>query len=218
MNEVLRIHNIADNDGVILLSIVMFALFSFVLYRGKYNFFHKWIVFFSGRKASGGEYANDNATDIENNSIMLLLLSMSAGFLFFEHFSTSAFGSVSFGTIFTIAGIVTGWLLVKSAVYWVANWVFFDFNKNMKWSSSYFFLISMLSLTVFPISLVKLFFQLDCSTTFFLCFILLLIYKILLICKLTIVFKPKKYGFVLIFLYFCTLEIMPALFCWHFIV
>ncbi len=217
MTELLRQYNIADNDGVILLSIVMFALYAFVLNRSRSSLIHKWVVFFSGRNASGGENANDTEIDVQNNIILILILCLSLGMLFFDRFSDHP-DIVNFSKVFAVSGIMLLGIIGKASVYWIVNWIFSDFDRCLKWNTAYFFIISIFSLIVFPFSLVKIFFQLDCSTIFFVSLILLAIYKILLICKLTIIFRPKKYGILLIFLYFCTLEIMPALICWHIVV
>lgn len=217
MTELLRQYNIADDDGVILLSIVMLALYSFVLFRGRETLAHKWKVFFSGRQASGGENLKDNGTDIQNNIILLIILCMSVGILFFDRISGST-QQLDFGHVFAIAGILMAWIVVKGIAYCFINWVFTDDNKNSNWISAYYYLISLFSLLVFPFALSKIFFELDCSSVVFLSLIMLAFYKFLLFCKLIIIFKPKNYGILLIFLYFCTLELMPLFLMWHSIV
>ena len=217
MTELVRQYSIANDDGVILLCIVMFALYAFVLNRSRSTLLHKWVVFFSSRNASGGENVNDTETDIQNNIILLVILSLSSGMLFFDRLSNHP-ATVSFGKVFTITGLLLAWIVGKAIAYWIVNWVFADFDKCAKWNSAFFYITSIFAIIVFPLSVFKIFFQPDCSTVFFMSLIMLAMYKILLFCKLTIIFRPKKYGVLLIFLYFCTLELMPVFLCWRIVV
>ena len=46
--------------------------------------------------------------------------------------------------------------------------------------------------------------------------IVLILYELMLFFKLNINFRTKKYGYMLIFLYFCSVELMPVLVLGHF--
>ncbi len=216
MTEGLRAYSIAGDDGIILISIILFALFAFIIYRGKEALMHHWTLFFTNRKASGGESLSDNGTEVQNNLMLAGIWAISIGLLTFPLFSETA-DATPYGTIFAIAGIMVAYVLAKILTYAIVNWTFFEGDAGVKWVSAYCFLISLSSILLFPLALVKIFLQPGETFLHIGLLIVLVLYKILLFCKLCINFKYKKYGFLLIFLYFCTLELLPILVCWQII-
>lgn len=216
MTEALRPYQISSDDGILLLSLVLFAVYSFILYRGKDSFIHRWTMFFSNRKASGGETQQDSRSEMINHISLIVIWSISAGIVFCTNFS-KIMDSAPYGTIFAIAGILFLYVFVKALVYSMINWTFFEWEEGVRWIASYFFLLSLSSLVLFPISMFKIFFGWTNNIAFICVVILLILYKILLFCKLYINFNHKHCGFLLLFLYFCTLEIMPVLIGWHII-
>ena len=217
MQEILRPYHISNDDTMLLLSIVIFAAYAFVIYRGKDTFLHKWTNFFTNRKATGGESQTDTNTEIQNNLILIPILSISAGIIFCDKF-THTTTSTPYTTIFAIAGIMLIYTLAKSALYSFINWIFFEWETNAKWIAAYFFLISLTALILFPIAMMKVFMEWNTKTTIICTAILLILYKIMLFCKLCINFKYKNYGFLLLFLYFCTLEIIPVMIGWKILI
>lgn len=107
--------------------------------------------------------------------------------------------------------------LCKSLLYALVNWVFFDRASNRKWMSAYFFLGVLFSCMIFVVAFLYLFMQIAFQKVAFCMLILLISYKILLFYKLFSNFKTKKYGVLLIFLYFCSVEIAPVVSSWHFL-
>ena len=113
-----------------------------------------------------------------------------------------------------VMGMVLLFVVVKGAIYWLVNWVFFRVDANIKWIQAYFFMTAAYSFVLFPFSIIELFVGMS-EKLLTICLIILFIsYEILLFYKLIVNFKANKYGFLLIFLYFCSVELLPALFVW----
>lgn len=106
----------------------------------------------------------------------------------------------------------------KVWLYILMNWVFTDHESSYSWLSGYLLLTSLLAVLVFPISLLDLFTVVN-GTIVLSCYLfVILLYEFLLVFKLFVNFWAKKYGSVLIILYFCSVELVPALILWHLLV
>ena len=103
----------------------------------------------------------------------------------------------------------------KFAVYAVVNWVFFDSESNHNWLVNYLLLTSLAALVLFPISMLPLFSNVSPEVVIWCYVFALVIYESLLIFKLFVNFQIKKYGILLIILYFCSVEVAPVLVLWH---
>ena len=117
-----------------------------------------------------------------------------------------------------IAAISLGTLLfiwAKSVVYHIINSVFFHHEDNRKWQSAYYFLTSLTAYLLYPLALVFTFNKTSDSIIAFCLLFALILYKILLFYKLCTNFETKKSGFLLFFLYFCSVEIIPTLILAH---
>jgi len=116
-----------------------------------------------------------------------------------------------------IFGLVAGWLLLKTVAYQVVNWTFFPSKENGRWMSAFYLLNGLFGVAIFALAALKIFVGLSASQLSFCLLVLVISYKFLVIFKLKSNFKTKNYGYLLIFLYFCTLELAPALIVWHFV-
>ena len=102
--------------------------------------------------------------------------------------------------------------LLKGLVYGLVNWVFFRHEQNV---SSYFFLTGVFSFLLYPFALIELYAGLSRKLLTVILLFLFITYEILLFYKLIVNFRAKRYGYLLIFLYFCAVELLPALFVWQ---
>ena len=108
------------------------------------------------------------------------------------------------------------WILFKTLVYGLVNWVFFDRSHSRKWMESYYFLTALFLGLMLPVAIIHLFTGIPPSTVSNCLLTLLISYEMLLLFKLNTNFPTKMYGKVLIFLYFCTAEVLPHLIAGHF--
>lgn len=124
--------------------------------------------------------------------------------------------SVEYGFWFSlrVAMMSLAFVVLKGLLYMVINWVFASSENNMRWINAYFFITAVLVFLLFPFALVELFVGFSQKMLVICLLILFIVYEITLFYRLVVNFKGNKYGFLLIFLYFCTVELLPALFLW----
>lgn len=103
----------------------------------------------------------------------------------------------------------------KLGIYALVNWVFFDSESNRNWLVSYLLLTSLAALAILSFSVMTIFTNIPTHVATWCYLFVAVLYELLLIYRLFVNFKIKKYGILLIFLYFCALEVMPALVLWH---
>lgn len=207
MNEKIRQHFLIDSDAAIIAVIVMFAICALVIYCSKNRLIHRWTLFGSNRRPSGGEDFKETGIEILNYFMLTLVWSVSAGFLIYDNSQIEKEGT----QLWTTALLLTMTIYAKAILYYIINWIFFEPMKCRMWMSAYFFVISISALLIFALALIKIFLNTGHFCNMFFVTIVLVLYKILLFFKLNINFKPIGYGYLLIFLYFCTLELIPVM-------
>ena len=107
------------------------------------------------------------------------------------------------------AAIIIVYVLVKAVAYSVTGWVFFDRRSNDLWMKSFLFLLAMEGVCLFPIVMLRAYFELSVQTTLVSTAIVLGIFKLLALYKSYLIFFRNGGHSLQIFLYFCTLELMP---------
>ena len=106
-------------------------------------------------------------------------------------------------------------IYAKVGVYQLVNWTFFDPESSSVWMKGYLFMTAMTAFLFYPLAMLDVFSGLR-HELFTACAILVVIlYESLLFYKLTINFRAKKYGYVFIILYFCSVELLPTLVFGH---
>ena len=106
-------------------------------------------------------------------------------------------------------------IYAKVGVYQLVNWTFFNPESSSVWMKGYLFLTSMTAFLFYPVAMLDVFSGLR-HELFTTCAILVVIlYELLLFYKLIINFRTKKYGYVFIILYFCSVELLPTLVFGH---
>ena len=204
--------------------LVTAALFV-IIYRERQYLAFKTREFFSSdnRFFSTRSFSGTNKVGVV--AVLLFIMANSVGLIvsgianLYPHlFNMLAENSVnsSSGLFLTmkVCGMVILFVVFKAVIYALVNWLFFRREQNMKWMQSYFFITSSFAFILFPFSLMLLFVGVSEKILSISLAILFISYEILLLYKLITNFKANKYGIVLIFLYFCTVELLPALFVW----
>lgn len=98
---------------------------------------------------------------------------------------------------------------VKWIIYKFVNWIFFDRTKSNLWSESYFFILSMLGFIFFPLTLFTIYFQLSLDLIHIIILCIFIFSNLLLFYKCFCIFFNRLHGVFFLFVYFCTLEILP---------
>lgn len=210
-----------DNIAVGLL-VLMFCIIAVVTGHYRHFLLYRIKGFFTQKRTYTEESADINRNEV-TNTIMLTGIAATSLALIGLNTDRLAGQSIEVGglelTLHTaIAAISLGTLLfvgAKSLVYHIVNSVFFHHESNGKWLSSYYLLTSLMAYVLYPLALVFTFNKTSDRVIAFCLLFALILYKILLFYKLCTNFETKKSGFLLFFLYFCSVEIMPTLILAH---
>ena len=111
-------------------------------------------------------------------------------------------------------GIMMVYYLLKAMLYTIVNWVLFDGKRNKQWIRSFLFISSAEGILMFPIMMMKGYFDIPIESAAIYVAIVLTIIKILTFYKCFIIFFSRIVVKLQIILYFCALEMVPLLFVW----
>ena len=111
-------------------------------------------------------------------------------------------------------GVFMAYYMLKSLLYSVTNLVLFDSKRNKQWMRSFLFIVSSEGVLMFPIMMVKGYFDISMFSASVYVAVVLIIIKILTIYKCYNIFFKRNVVKLQIILYFCALEIVPFVFLW----
>ena len=135
-----------------------------------------------------------------------------------QHFVTEVFNQVSPYKIlsFYFFSLIV-YYTSKLLIYRLVNNVFFEAWQIREWNETLLFYVFFIGLALMPVTLLGIFVEFDYQflTTCLICILLFSKYLLFYRCK-SIFFNKFKAFFHLI-LYFCTLEILPMLVLWRFL-
>lgn len=107
--------------------------------------------------------------------------------------------------------IFLGYYALKFLLYGVVNTTFFGSKKNLQHIHSFLFLTSLAGALLFPLVLLVVYFGVTVQTATVYIAVLFVFVKLLQAYKSYIIFFKSFGGILQLFLYFCTLEVMPVL-------
>lgn len=112
-------------------------------------------------------------------------------------------------TIGLFTALFIAYFIVKFIIQSFVNWTFFDEKNIEQWIKSHLFLLASEGLVLMPLVLMRLYFNLALDTTLIVLIIIVFLFKILSFYKSYATFFASKGKSMQIFLYFCTLELIP---------
>ena len=130
-------------------------------------------------------------------------------FFYVQKRVTDTFIIDQYQVIGVFALVNLGYVLLKSAAYWLSGWVFFDRRRNDLWMKSLLFLIAMEGVCIFPVVMLQAYFEMPVETTLVCTGVVIVLFKLLALYKTWIIFFRNSGHSLQIFLYFCTLELLP---------
>lgn len=110
--------------------------------------------------------------------------------------------------------VIVGYLIIKMLLSTWVNLTFFDTRANSMWFHSKLFLKGFEGILLFPFIIVQAYLNLPLSEIGIYYLIVIIFVKILAIYKCYSIFFRKIGYFLQIFLYFCTLEMIPLAILW----
>lgn len=210
---------VSGDDYVVVGMMLMLGVLGAVLYRGRSALLYSLKNFFVSKRT----YVDEEKEGVAVTAIGVFLLTcvsvLSLSVILLHEVMED--GRVQDATgvpywlygVGSLAGMV--FIYVKAYLYHLVNWTFFDPEANKTWMKGYLLMTSLTAFLFYPLALLDVFSNLH-HELFTTCVILVVIvYQLLLFYKLIINFKTKKYGYVFIFLYFCSVELLPTLVFGH---
>ncbi len=144
--------------------------------------------------------------------VLKTCLLISIGYFFYSRASISDTFAVEQYQVITIyACIVASYFLLKTLLYSIIGWVFFEKKKNEQWLKAYLFLTSTEGILFFPAVMLVAYFDLSLQIAVIYALVILGLVKILSFYKSYLIFFRGKGAFLQIILYFCALEMIPLL-------
>lgn len=192
-------------------------ILSVVLYLRRHLFLFRTRTFFTTRRV----YSTVNENQSEWPSVLLISIagSLSLGILFYYcislRYQLPDYYDKPHWILFLVTGAVFVFVYLRALIYSIINWVFFKADERHKWNVGYFFLVMAMSYLSSVLALASVFLQLEMKTVTYCMVFVCILYEILHLYKLIVNFRFKTYGAVLIFLYFCSVELLPILLIGH---
>ena len=202
------------DDAVAAILLGCFFLSAYVLSRSR-KFLLQLVKDFLLHRERTSIFATSTAADMRCLLLLILQTCVLSGVFFFNYFNEVRPDLVTYvPPLWLLAiyiGICLAYLFLKWLVYSSLGWIFFDESRTSLWLESYSTLLYYLGLALFPLVLFIVYFDLDLQITLIIGLFLWLFAKILMLYKWIKLFCNNLYGYVLLILYFCALEIVPCI-------
>ncbi len=206
------------NDNIITSLLLACFILSVVAFANARQFIIRQAKHFFYVPSEGTTEDSETASEIYFQLLLVLITSLLIALLFYFYtlyFIGETFVLRSQYTLISIfLGITLVYFFLKTCFYQMVNLIFFNSKRNQQWSKSLMFIISVEGVLLFPAVLLGAYFELDINLIGIYVITSLIIVKLLTIYKSYIIFFRRNVVQLQIFLYFCTLEIVPMLAFW----
>jgi len=201
------------DDGIAIILLCCFLISAYVLARSKKFLWQQGNNFILHKERSS-IFSSSTATDMHYLLLLILQTCILVGLCFFNYFDNENPLLVQRVHPYLLLGIYTGvcllYIILKWLIYSLLGWIFFNQNVRDMWLESYFTLIYYLGFALFPFVLFLIYFDLNIDFMVIFGLNLIIFAKILIFYKWLKFFFKNVYGLLLLFLYFCALEIIPC--------
>lgn len=211
----LRTYLMSADDVIVVSTIALFVLFTFVLYRSRMVLLYKFKTFFSSRGVYAAGEISTSKEELVDIMLLILIGCLSVSAIIYHDRFLPPHSGARYGLLLLVFLVAVVLVVFKGLLYSVVNWTFFPLDRGRGWLSAFFFSVAVVSTFAFPLALFSVYSQSTFLNITHCLIGIVIIQKILLLCKLFVNFRPKRYGSLLFFLYFCSVEIMPTLMVWH---
>lgn len=205
-------HLLRSNDWVAGILLCGFMMMAYVLSRDSLFIYQRIRQFLFSH-----EHGENGAFSFRDLLLILQCCLLCGMLLAYYYIQQPAFGYTSeqFPLLWgQYSGFVMLYCVGKWIIYSFVNWIFFGKRENNIWIKSYFLIVSVSGILLFPIVLLLVFLDLSVSYCCIFSAILFIFVNFLLLYKAFCTFFKGLHGLFYLFLYFCTLEIFPILIIW----
>ena len=166
----------------------------------------------------GDHTIEETGDEIRIQMIFSVITCLTISMLYYLYVTASVNNTFIFSSEYMLLGViflvVLAYFLLKYLLYWMVNTIMFGSSKNQKFLTSLIFIISMEGVLLFPVLLLRTYFQFPLQSAMFYTFGVVFFVKFLTIYKSYVIFFNQKALYLQIILYFCALEMVPLLSLW----
>ncbi len=210
-------YRLRTDDGVTGLLLLCFFITAWVVARSWHSLSGSLAGFFHIREHGTGFTEADGSRPLMLPFMALqtcLLLSLLFFYYMQERFPAVVSAASPYALLGAGFGLCCLYRLLRVALSRFVNVVFFGVRKSEQWLSDYHLVFFLFGVLLFPQVLLVMYSEAGFTTVLALFFGSLAVVKILLFYKSFSIFFNYEYGYLHLFLYFCTLEILPLLLLW----
>lgn len=214
-----RAYTVAGDDYVVGGMVLMFFILAVVFHFGRTTMFYRLKDFFTTKRQYVEERVGDNGCEAFSVFLLIAVSALSLSLIFLDDLMETGGVAISVDVPYWLyaAGFVLCmcFVYVKLWIYMLVNWVFFDRESGKRWLLGYLLITSLTAFFFYPIALFDVFSYCSHEVVTLSAILVVFLYEMLLFYKQLTNFKVRKYGYLLIILYFCSVELLPALVLRH---
>lgn len=210
---------VRNDDYIVAGMAVMFFILAAILYRSRNVLWHRLKDFFTTKRTYTDDDTEGNSDEAIHVFLLISISAISLSCMFLDdRIALSSFLPVTgipywlFGAGFVMC---MAFIYFKAWLYLLVNWVFFDRDSSQRWIVGYLLLTALTAFLFYPLALLDVFAHIRHEIVIGGAILVGVLYEFMLFYKLIANFRVKKYGYMLIFLYFCTVELLPTLVFGH---
>ncbi len=213
------LHPVGSDSYITGALVLMFFILAAIVRNGKTMLlFRAKEVFSFGRKAHD-EGPIDTSGESMSQFLLVLISAMSISAIYVSPIIEECSPMAALGTPYWLyaagTAVALGVIYLKLWLYKIVNWVFFSRETGKRWTTSYMYITAFTALILYPLALLATLHEESRHAVTWTVISTLILYESLLFCKLLANFKIRSYGYLLFFLYFCSVELMPAVVTWQ---
>lgn len=195
--------------------LLCFFVMAFIIHLNGKLLFNRSRSFFFGSQHQNEPRAIRTSIEDQSIIIMTFMLCLIGGLGFFEY--TQYHLELFLGRLspYILLGSYVGcwvvYFILKKLLYAFVNWIFFDKESHLLWRDTYTFLLMVESILMYGIIVIGVYFGMMPKNIFFAALSVIILIKSLLLYKTYQIFFREIHGSLHLFVYFCTLELVPLL-------
>lgn len=199
--------------GMVLLCFFVMAFI--IRINGKLLVNRSRYFFFFGSRQKKEARAIRTSIEEQSTTIMTFVLCLIGSMGFFEYTQNHLELFLGHLSPYVLLGSYIGcWIVyfvVKDLLYTFVNWIFFDKDSQLLWKDSYSFLLMVESILMYVVIVIGIYFGMQPQNIFYAVLSAIIAIKSLLLYKTYQIFFREIHGSFHLFVYFCTLELVPLL-------
>ena len=212
-------YTMGGDDYVVAGMVVMFFIMAIILYRNRTTLLIRLKNFFTTQRTFVEEKVENPSAEVVNGLLLICISTLSLSCIFLDGLLEKSSLVAATGVPYWLfaAGMVAClvFICIKMWLYSIVNWTFFDSESSRNWMKNFLLMTALTAFLFYPLILLDVFAHLREEIVTGSAILVVVLYELLLFYRLNANFRVRKYGYMLNFLYFCTVELLPTLVFGH---